>query len=69
MEYTGQDVMLHKEGDDLRIVMMKDNTKATLTLTATESAKLLSYLLSCFGMTIEEVVETDEDDDEQKVLN
>ena len=71
MEYVGQDVMLHKEGDDLRIVMMKDNTKATLKLTSTESAQLLSYLMSCFGMTIEEVVETDEDDDEaeQKVLN
>lgn len=70
MDYTGQDVILHKEEDDLLIVMTKDKVRATLKLSSQESAQLLSYLMSCFGMTIEEVIETDEDDDgEQKVLN
>lgn len=70
MDYTGSDVVLHKSEDDLLIVMTKDKVKTTLKLTSEESAQLMSYLMSCFGMTLEEVIETDEDDDEeQKVLN
>ena len=71
MDYTGQDVMLQKSDDDLLLIMIKDKVKTTLKLTTTESAQLLSYLLSCFGMTIEEVLETGKDDDEveHKVLN
>lgn len=70
MDYTGSDVVLHKRDEDILIVMTKDNVKATLKLDSQEAAQLMSYLMSCFGMTLEEVVETDEDDDEeQKVLN